>query len=937
VVVGGVVVGGVGERGVVVGGVVVGGVVVGRMVVERRGADEQRGDRERERGRRVTAATLASSTTAALMGRRRRFQAVLTGRRYPQNRLKKGHATADRSRRRQPLSAMNVRTNFIHALRAGPRRTNGLLLLVGVVLALVPLAGRAQAGVGDYPSPLYLSGPASSVTGHASSYQLIGAPSPAPTTSVAAGASTLLAATYAYVYTVDTGSGETASLAASATVTTANSEQITVSGLPTGPTVRLYRMNVTNPTQCYKLVVSLPSNAQTSYTDTNGSATCTGALKRSEDRFPTVTTGWTELSPSTTAPFIGNSPVVGAPAAPNTKGWIVDGAGQVSFPTGPWTFEVQTRSTAPDGAAVLVVAMWKVDSATGNPVGAAVLAPTETVQAPASLITGPNTLQSVTIQTDVPAFSLEANERLYVQFWRHQTTQYAGTTGASNRIATMFAWDGVAKITHPGASGYAVEPTPVAPAAGASTASLALSAVFNDPDPSDSGTVEFRVCTAAAAAGVACGPLVDTGSSPSVAKGATAAWTIAAALTGAATYHWQARGRDALGGTSPWTATQSFRVDIAPDTPAQLAPAAGTAKTSLVLEASYSDPDGDAGSLELRVCTAEAPAGVECAGHVSTGWFNSVVSGERVRWAPGATHPDGVYHWQARAGDVVGATSAWSATRTVRIDTTPPAAPASLAGGVAVDGLTLRWLAPPGGDEIVNYVVYVDGAPWRTLGGQTHEAKVGAFDSSDTRRFSVSAIDAAGNHGPQTSALVGVPYLVGLTRGEARAAVMARGLVLRDETRRPARSVKKQDEVVTSQTPAVPSLVGIGSEVGVVLAPRAKGLLRLVEAGVSCSRPGRLVVQIWLRDRARVSVTLHNRRKAPVASWQLGARADGAHRLTLRFPSTLRPGSYRLFVAATIQGGMERLSRPLALDRAALRGGDTSGSGRPAPRCASAS
>jgi hypothetical protein len=911
---------------------------------------------------------------------------------------------------------MNLRTHVIHALRAGPRRTNGLLLLVGVVLALVPLAGRAQAGVGDYPSPLYLAGPASTVTGHPLSYQLVGAPSPAPTTSVAAGASTLLVGTYRYVYTTDTGSGETASLGATATVTTANSEQITVSGLPTGPTVRLYRMNVSNPTQCYKLVVSLPSNAQTSYTDTNGSATCTGALKRSEDRFPTVTTGWTELSPSTTAPFIGNSPVVGAPAAPNNRGWIVDATGQVSFPTGPWTFEVQTRSTAPDGVAVLVVAMWKIDAATGNPVGGAVLAPTETVQAPASLITGPNALQNITIQTDVPAFSLEASERLYVQFWRHQTTQYAGTTGPSNRIATMFAWDGVAKITHPGASGYAVEPTPVAPAAGASTVSLALSAVLNDPDPSDSGTVEFRVCTAAAAAGVACGPLVDTGSSQSVAKGATAAWTIAAVLTAGDTYHWQARGRDALGGTSAWTATQSFRVDVAPsvptliapgsaagtafapeasyadpdadagtlefrvcsaeaaagvecsglvasgssaslasgangawtpatlaaatyhwqarardalgatsawsatrsyrvdaapNTPALLAPAAGAATKSVALEVSYDDPDGDAGALELRVCSTEAEAGAECTGHVRTGWFNSVAQRESVRWAPSL--PDGVYHWQARAGDTLGAVSAWSATRAIRIDTTPPGAPTAFAGIVAQDGLTLRWEPPSDADEIGNYVVYVDGKASQTLGGQTREAKLGSFDPDDARRFAVAATDTAGNNGGRTSALVGVPHLVGLTREKARAAVAARGLVLRDQTERAARAARR-NEVVVSQTPEVLSLVGTGTAVGVVLSKPAvaEALLRFTQVRASCSPRGKLSARIWLKGRARVSATLLDRRKATVTTWPLRALADGTHRLTLRLPPSVRPGRYRLSIAATVAGRTERLSRPLA-------------------------
>jgi hypothetical protein len=547
--------------------------------------------------------------------------------------------------------------------------------------------------------------------------------------------------------------------------------------------------------------------------------------------------------------------------------------------------------------------------------------------------------------------------------------------------------------------------------------SLALSAVFNDPDPSDSGTVEFRVCSTAAAAGVACGPLVDTGSSPSVAKGATAAWTIAAALTAGATYHWQARGRDALGGTSAWTATRSFRVDVAPgvptliapgsglagrtfapeasyadpdadagtlefrlcsaeaaagvecsglvasgssaslasgatgtwtpatlaaatyywqarardalgatsawsatrsyrvdaapNTPALLAPAAGAATKSVALEVSYDDPDGDAGALELRVCSTEAAAGVECAGHVRTGWFNSVAQRESVSWAPSL--PDGVYHWQARAGDTLGAVSAWSATRALRIDTTPPGAPTAFAGIVAQDGLTVRWEPPSDADEIASYVVYVDGKASQTLGAQTREAKLGSFDADDARRFAVGAIDTAGNTGSRTSALVGVPHLVGLTREEARAAVAARGLVLRDQTERAARAARRS-EVVVSQTPEVLSVVGTGTAVGVVLSKPAQteALLRFTEVRVSCSPRGKLTARIWLKGRARVSATLLDRRKASVATWGLGARADGTHRLTLRLPPSVRPGRYRLSIAAAVAGRTERLSRPLA-------------------------
>jgi hypothetical protein len=808
---------------------------------------------------------------------------------------------------------MNLRFG-IRALLAGPRRTCSLLLLAGALLVLVPFAGRAEAGVGDYPSPLYLAGPPSAVTGHGASYRLVGSLSPAPTTSVSAGASSLSATTYRYVYSVETGGVEGAySAGATATVTTAGAEQVTVSGLPTGAgvTVRLYRLNVTSPTNCYtRIWLSAADNAQSSFTDTNGGSSCTNFLKRSEDKFPLSTTGWTELSPSTVAPGgLMSSPVIAtAPTAPNKKGWIVDGAGQVSFPTGPWTFDVQTRSNAgaDPATALLVVAMWKIDAATGNPVGAAILPPTEQVQAPPNLLSATNILQNVSIQVTLPAFSLEANERLYVQFWRHQTTAYT-TAGATNRILSMFAWDGLAKISHPAASAFPTEPTPVGPVAGASTVSKSLSAVFHDPE-SDSGTVEFRLC-----ADAACSAVVDSGSSSSVASGAQATWTSGASLTHGATYYWQARGRDATGGTSGWTAAQSFLVNAAPNTPPLLAPAAGAAVTGLALDASYSDPEGDAGSLTVRICSTEAIEGVECPTHVATGWFNTVVSGETVNWRPAL--PDGVYHWQARVGDVLGARSAWSATRMVRLDTTPPSAPAEFGAVLGDDGLTLRWLAPLG-DEIGSYVVYVDGRQSLVLNAQTLEAKLGPFDSNDARSFSVGAIDTAGNQGARTGTLVGVPDLVGLTRDQARAAVAARGLVLQAESARAMRAVRS-DDVVQTQSPEAPSLVATGSKVDVVLVAPAKAaaLLRLAKVRASCAR---LTVQIALKQRARVSVALLNRSGDRITSWRTKALAGGNRSMVLPLRSSVRPGRYSVSVTASAGGRTQRLSMPLRLGRTAL-------------------
>jgi hypothetical protein len=99
------------------------------------------------------------------------------------------------------------------------------------------------------------------------------------------------------------------------------------------------------------------------------------------------------------------------------------------------------------------------------------------------------------------------------------------------------------------------------PAAGAQVrkASPVLKASFTDPD-GDDGVALFRVCRTASLAGQACSSSVASGSSATVASGATAAWTVSPALADGR-YYWQAQARDEHGEESAWTATR--RLDVA--------------------------------------------------------------------------------------------------------------------------------------------------------------------------------------------------------------------------------------------------------------------------------------------------------------------------------------------------------------------------------------
>jgi hypothetical protein len=77
-------------------------------------------------------------------------------------------------------------------------------------------------------------------------------------------------------------------------------------------------------------------------------------------------------------------------------------------------------------------------------------------------------------------------------------------------------------------------------------------------------------------------------------------------------------------------------------------------------------------------------------------------------------------------------------------------------------------------------------------------------------------------------------------------------------------------------------------------------------------------VQIWLKQRARVSVALLDRHGTRVASWQRRTLAGGNRSMTLRLRSAIRPGRYSVSVTAAAGGRTQRLSLPLALGRTAL-------------------
>jgi hypothetical protein len=553
------------------------------------------------------------------------------------------------------------------------------LALAACVLSALALVPGATGGAGDYPSPLYLSTAASSLAG---SYNLTatagpGIPTQTPTVAVGgAGNLTSGGLNYAYRYTVVTGDGESppSPISSSLAVT---AQQIVVGNLPTGVAVRLYRRKGSTGLFQRVTVPDLVNNPSPSYTDNIPDATVNsqGQLPLTQNRVAFVfggvcgatNCGWAEFAPGVPLGLNNNSPMsAAAPTAPTTKGWLVDLPAGVHFAAGDWTFLVRTQSgSSASGIARLAIGLWEIDSS-GAALGSALVDPAGAGEHTATnLIDTTNAPKTIThLVPNLPAFTLDEGNRLYLQFWRHQTAPY--TTGNNDaRIVTVHSNDGVSALEHPAVSTLPDAPVLASPADSAVTNSRSLSAYFSDPDAGDSGSLEFRVCTAPAAAGAECSPAVDSGSSANVANGAPGTWTAGAALAHGTTHYWQARDVDALGGRSAWTATRSFILDEAPTgaTPARPLPGAFVRAGAPSLRASFEDPDGDSGRVRFRICTAPSGSGVACGPAVAAGLSAAVTDGGVATWRPGRSLRDRVYYWQARAEDGFGVLSPWSATR----------------------------------------------------------------------------------------------------------------------------------------------------------------------------------------------------------------------------------------------------------------------------------
>jgi len=201
------------------------------------------------------------------------------------------------------------------------------------------------------------------------------------------------------------------------------------------------------------------------------------------------------------------------------------------------------------------------------------------------------------------------------------------------------------------------------------------------------------------------------------------------------------------------------------------------------------------------------------------------------------------------------------------------------------------------------------------LGGRTFEWEAGAPRVGDPRQFQVTATDTAGNGGPLSEAVTGVPDLTGLTQAQAAAALSARGFVVGTATPQFSGSA---DGTVIGQQPQLPAYAALGSAINLTIASHsiahAPLTVKVATARVwSLSAHHRVIVaRVATQAAGTMTATLRNAHGRTVASWTKRPIGAGATLASFRFAGTLPPaGRYVLRILIVADGQSKVVSIPI--------------------------
>ena len=249
-------------------------------------------------------------------------------------------------------------------------------------------------------------------------------------------------------------------------------------------------------------------------------------------------------------------------------------------------------------------------------------------------------------------------------------------------------------------------------------------------------------------------------------------------------------------------------------------------------------------------------------------------------------------------------------------DNEPPTPPRHIAGVVADDGLTIRWI--PGIDssgQLDKVLLSINGEDYRFFGPTEFEAKLGPFSADDTRTFTLAQYDAAGNKSAPTLPLRAVPELAGRGLEQATAALAAAGFsvgLVREET-----SALYAPGTVIDPTDLRLAVMSSSIDLVIARAPGTSPQTRLVFAvagskKLALTKRTTIPIRVKVSRPAQVTATLLGTRKQRLHTWRVQVKA-GATVIKLRLPSRIRrAGTYTVSLVAS--SGSQTIRRTLKIN-----------------------
>jgi PASTA domain/Bacterial Ig-like domain len=171
-------------------------------------------------------------------------------------------------------------------------------------------------------------------------------------------------------------------------------------------------------------------------------------------------------------------------------------------------------------------------------------------------------------------------------------------------------------------------------------------------------------------------------------------------------------------------------------------PADGTStQTTPTLGATYTDSEGDAGTMTIRLCSDSG-----CGTVLQNSGALAATNGATLTWTPTAL-ADNTYYWQAQAKDGPGLASPWTASRSFVVDTASPST-AITANPPALSNSAGGSFSFNASEAVTGYQCKVDGGAF--AGCSSPYAYAGLADGAHTFQVKATA-DLAGNAGSATS------------------------------------------------------------------------------------------------------------------------------------------------------------------------------------------